>query len=96
MALGVINQGTAELRGQNRRITGLMPFWLVAFGVLGGALALSGVGIVQVFTERMSSTGYLDVQNLVIPLYTGWVVGLVSLALGVLIYALGFRARRLR
>src|SRR5262249_53395438 len=36
MSLGFINQATAELRGQNRRVTGLMPFWLVAFGIVGG------------------------------------------------------------
>jgi hypothetical protein len=94
MALGVINQSAAELRGQNWRVTGLMPYWLVTFGMLGGGLALAAGGVVQVFMERMSSIGYLDVQNLVTPLYAGWVFGLILLTLGILVYALGFRARR--
>lgn len=94
MALGVINQGAAELRGQHWRVTGLVPYWLITFGTLGGGLALAAVGVVQVFMERMSSVGYLDVQNLVTPLYAGWVFGLVLLGLGFLIYALGFKARK--
>jgi hypothetical protein len=44
--------------------------------------------------ERFLSVGYLDVQNLLIPLYALWVLGGLLLALGVGAYALGFWARR--
>jgi hypothetical protein len=88
LCLGVVNQAAAELRGHNRRVTGLTPFWLVAFGILGGGLALGGAGVVQTFMERASGVGYLDVQTLVTPLYAGWVVGLLALALGAGIYGL--------
>lgn len=94
VTLGVINQGTIELRGINRRVTGLIPFWLVAFGVIGGGLALAGAGIVQVYMERISGAGYLDVQMLVIPLYIGWAVGGVLAALGAGVYGLTFWIRR--
>ena len=96
MTLGVINQATAELRGQNRRVTGLMPFWLVAFGIIGSGLALGLAGVMQTFLERKLSVGYLDTQTLLIPLYSGWVVGLGALALGVLVYGLIFWLRRPR
>jgi nitric oxide reductase subunit B len=94
MTLGVINQAAAELRGQNWRITGLMPFWLVAFGLVGGALALGAAGVAQVYLERLAGVGYVDAQTLLIPLYTGWVFGLLCWASGVAIYALGFWLRR--
>ncbi len=94
MGLGVVNQGSAELYNQDRRIAGLIPFWLVAFGVLGSGLALALAGVVQVFTERRLSIGYLDVQTLIAPLYGLWTFGLLLLALGAGIYALAFYARR--
>lgn len=94
LALGVINQATAELRGQNRRVTGLMPFWMIAFGIVGGALALGAAGLTQTYLERILGVGYLETQRLIVPLYAGWMLGFVLAAGGVLIYALGFVARR--
>lgn len=96
MALGVVNQGAAELKGHNRRLTGLSPFWLVAFGIIGGSLALGAAGVVQTFTERQLSVGYLDTQTLIIPLYQGWFVGLVAILLGAVIYGLSYWIRRPR
>lgn len=94
MSLGVVNQATAELRGRNWRITGLTPFWLVSVGILGGTLALGAAGVVQTYLERLLSIGYLDTQNLLTPLYTGWVLGLLVFLLGVVLYALGFWSGR--
>lgn len=94
VGLAMINQAGAELRGHNRRITGLMPFWMVAGGVLGGGLALGAAGIVQVYLERVLSVGYLETQTLLVPLYALWLLGLLATAGGLLIYALGFWARR--
>lgn len=94
VVLGVINQAAAELRGQNRRITGLAPFWLVAFGIIGGGTGLAGAGIAQTYLERILGVGYLETQTLIVPLYALWVLGWVSIGLGVGIYALAFWARR--
>jgi nitric oxide reductase subunit B len=94
MLFGVINQSVAEMRGVNRRITGLLPYWLVTFGVLGGGLALAGAGVVQVYLERVLSVGYLDTQSHIEPLYTGWFAGYVIVGIGVVIYAIGFYVRR--
>ncbi len=94
MSLGVVNQAAAEMRGQNWRVTGLTPFWLVSVGILGGGLALALAGVVQVYLERLLSVGYLDTQALIVPLYIGWVMGLISLLLGIVLYALGFWSHR--
>jgi nitric oxide reductase subunit B len=94
VVLAMVNQTGAELRGHNQRITGLMPFWLIAGGILGGGLALGAAGIVQVYLERVLSFGYLDTQNLLVPLYALWLLGGLATAGGLLIYALGFWARR--
>ncbi len=94
MSLGVVNQAAAERRGQNWRVTGLTPFWLVSVGILGGGLALAAAGVVQVYLERLLSIGYLDTQVLIVPLYTGWVMGLITLLLGIVLYALGFWSHR--
>jgi len=92
--LGVVNQATAELRGQNRRVTGYTPFWLVTFGVIGGGLALGIAGAAQTYMERVLSVGYLDSQALLVPLYAFWVLGLVSIALGMIVYGLALWLRR--
>ena len=94
MSLGVVNQAAAELRGQNWRITGLTPFWLVSVGILGGGLALAAAGVVQVYLERLLSIGYLDTQALLVPLYIGWIMGMIVLLLGIVLYALGFWSHR--
>jgi nitric oxide reductase subunit B len=92
--LGIVNQVAAEMRGQNRRVTGYTPFWLVTFGVIGGGLALGIAGAAQTYMERVLSVGYLDSQALLVPLYAFWVLGLVSIALGVIVYGLALWLRR--
>ena len=92
--LGVCNQISAELRKENRRVTGLMPFWLVAFGAVGGGLALAGAGLAQGFLQ--AQVGYLDAQGLIAPLYALWIGGLALLALGLILYGLIFWLRRPR
>lgn len=92
--LGMINQVASHFREDSRRITGLMPFWMVAFGIIGGGVALFGAGIVQVYLERVLTVGYLETQTYMIPLYVFWVVGMMLSGLGLVVYALGFWARR--
>ncbi|MFN8531585.1 MAG: hypothetical protein U0670_23520 [Anaerolineae bacterium] len=93
---GTVNQVGAELREENRRITGLAPFWLVGFGLIVGAIGLGGAGIVQIYLERLLSVGYLETQTLIVPLYTVWVIGWAAVGLGLIGYALGFWVRRVR
>ncbi|MEO8392952.1 MAG: hypothetical protein ABI700_08160 [Chloroflexota bacterium] len=94
--LGVINQAVFEMRGQPRRVTGLAPFWLVAFGMIGGGLMLAGAGLVQVYLERLIGLSYLETQALSAPLYGLWVLGLALMTLGLLLYGLIHWLRRPR
>jgi hypothetical protein len=96
LILSLMNQIGAELRGENRRITGLLPFWLIAFGIFGGNLALGTAGVVQVYLARVLTLPPDQNQILLIPLYILWILGWLTTATGFLIYALGFWARRPR
>ncbi|MDZ4767082.1 MAG: hypothetical protein SGI73_21285 [Chloroflexota bacterium] len=92
--LGMINQAMAEARGQNRRITGLLPFWLIAAGWLGSGAAMGMAGVVQVMTERALGVAYLDAQRLIAPLGCLGLIGGLMTVLGIGVYALGFVVRR--
>jgi nitric oxide reductase subunit B len=94
MGLGMVNHTASDLYARRKRINGLTPFWLVAFGIIIGGAALGSAGVAQVYMERILSVGYLDVQTLVIPLYMLWVLGLLLLAAGIGIYGLTFWIRR--
>jgi hypothetical protein len=94
IVLGVVNQVAAEMRGQNRRVTGLTPFWLVAFGIVGGAAVLGCAGVVQTYLERIAGIGYLETQTLLIPLYMLWLLAWLAIALGIGIYTLTLWLRR--
>jgi hypothetical protein len=50
--------------------------------------------VAQTYLERILSIGYLETQTLITPLYALWVVGWLSVAVGIGIYTLGFWARR--
>ncbi len=91
--LGMVNQATSEMRQTNQRVTGLAPFWLVGGGAALAGIALLAAGAAQVLLERQLNVGYLDTQTLLAPLYLGWIMGAAGLALGLCLYALGYRAR---
>lgn len=94
--LGLVNQASAELRQQNRRVTGLMPFWFVSFGSLGACTGLAAAGLVQVYLARRLGFDAVTVQQEIAPLLLGWRFGLVLVFTGLLLYALGFWLRRVR
>jgi len=94
LILGVINQAGAELRGENRWITGLLPYWCIAFGTFGASLALFSVGLVEIYLTRVLTIGAMETAAYSKPLVLFWLFGLFWQALGILFYALGFWARR--
>ena len=53
--LGVVNQVAVELRGVNRRVTGLLPFWCVSGGTLGFALATYTAGMLLTLVQEPSA-----------------------------------------
>jgi hypothetical protein len=92
--LGATNQIGAELHGQNGRIAGYPPFWLIAFGVIGAALALSAGGLVQSYLLALTSMTPTDIAASLHVLDALALLGKVSVACGVGIYALSFWLRR--
>ncbi len=94
MLFGIINQAVAEMRHENRRVTGLIPFWLVGGGVMGSGLALAGAGLVQVYLGGLLNMNPIQTRPLLEPLYQGWVFGNGLSVLGVFTYVLGLAIRR--
>lgn len=86
--LGTINQGVAEMRRVNRRVTGLIPFWCFSLGVMGSAYALSVAGLLitlpedALLAERIGTLGdYMD-------------YGLLVVIVGLCVYTLALWLRR--
>lgn len=93
LGLGLLNQIMAELRRENRRVTGLLPFWTISGGWLLGVLAMAAMGVVQVFYGRI---GYLETTTDLLPLIRYYVAGQIITLIGLIVYAMGVYARRLR
>lgn len=85
--LGLGNQAASDLRGDNRRVTGYMPFWLCGFGAALAAIFQAGRGLLQHFL------GVDATAELLLPLSALWLACLLAFTAGLLIYALGYLAR---
>ncbi len=94
IALGFVNGCAAELRGDNRRVTGYAPFWLIAFGVGLATVGQICRGAVELYLREVFALDASSIAGLLLPLTVIWLIGLLAAALGILIYALGFWARR--
>ncbi|MBN8590834.1 MAG: hypothetical protein J0M33_03715 [Anaerolineae bacterium] len=94
MALGGINQAAMELRGLPRRVTGLMPFWLMSFGLNGLGITWLLVGTGQLYLGRMAGLAPQGVNELTRLLYIGQVIAAALMLLGAAIYALQLWVRR--
>ncbi len=85
--LALVNQTASDLRGDNRRVTGYVPFWLLGFGAALASLCQAGRGLLQVYLRAEASA------ELLLPLSVLWMICLFSFAAGMLVYALGYAAR---
>lgn len=94
LVLAAVNEGASELRGDNRRVTGFVPLWLIAFGVGSAAVSLLCRGAVQLYLRDVAALTPTAADLL--PLTLIWIMSLVAVALGGLAYALGFWLRRPR
>jgi hypothetical protein len=94
MGLGCLNQMALELRGILRRVTGLMPFWLMSFGVFGLCLTLLIAGTAQVYLEGLAGLPTSTTIPLIAPPGLGVVIGSGLMLTGAVIYALQLWVRR--
>ncbi len=85
LALG--NQAASDLRGDNRRITGYIPFWLCGFGATLAAIFQAGRGLLQHYLHAAAT------DELLLPMSALWLVCLLAFMAGLSIYALGYLAR---
>ena len=86
LGLGVINQIVADLRGENRRVTGLLPYWCLLGGWLVAALFELGYALVLLYDPVLSPAALQDFRAF----------ALTIALIGAIIFALGIYARRIR
>ena len=94
IVMGFVNGCAAELRGDNRRVTGYAPFWLIGFGVGLATVAQICRGAVELYLREVFALDGASIAGLLLPLTLIWLICLLAVAAGILIYALGFWARR--
>lgn len=92
--LSLVNNTAAELRGENRRVTGYMPLWMIAFGSGFAFIVQACLGVLQIYLGGLMSLDSNTVDGLLIPLHMIWILCLIAVVIGITIYALGFWVRR--
>ncbi len=91
VVLGFVNEAAASLRGNNHRVTGYAPYWLMAFGVgLSGVLQVCR-GTLQIYLSDVAPSAQLD---LLLPVTLVWLGCLLGVVAGMTLYAIGFWLRR--
>lgn len=96
VALAFVNASASELRGDNRRVSGYVPLWLIGFGVGLSTIVGACRGVVQIYLGMVTQLDAAAIQESLLPLTALWVICLLAVGCGVLTYALGFRVRRPR
>ena len=94
VVLAFVNETATSLRGDNRRVTGYAPLWLIAFGV--GAAFISELcrGVAQYYLRHFGADARLSEAELLLPITAVWLICLLVVAAGIVAYALGYFARR--
>ena len=83
-----------SLRGDNRRVTGYLPLWLIAFGVGASFIAQLCRGVAQFYLREFGADTAFSEAELLLPITVVWLIGLLVVAAGIVVYALGYFARR--
>ena len=94
VVLAFINEMATSLRGDNRRVTGYVPLWLIAFGVGSSFIAQLCRGVAQFYLREFGADTSLSEAELLLPITVVWLIGLLVVAAGIVVYALGYFARR--
>ena len=86
LGLGLVNQIMADLRDENRRVTGLLPYWCLVGGWLLSLLAEFSYELILLHDPLLSPDGVRDFQAF----------ALTIALVGAIIFALGIYARRIK
>jgi nitric oxide reductase subunit B len=98
VVLAIISYAMPTLRGriansQSAQNTEMWSFWLMTIGMAVMVLALSGAGILQVWLQRMPTTGamsFMEAQDQLRFFYWVRMAGGVSFLIGLVVYLLSF------
>ncbi|MCY3867370.1 MAG: hypothetical protein OXG68_18190 [Chloroflexi bacterium] len=94
IVLAFVNESASSLRGDNRRVTGFAPLWLITFGVALATITLACRGVVQIYLRDVAAVEEAALAELLLPLTSVWIICLFAVAAGIMTYALGFWLRR--
>ena len=96
ITLAFVNESASSLRGDNRRVTGYAPLWLIAFGAGLATVVQACRGVLQIYLRDAAAVEASVMPELLLPLTVVWIICLFAVAGGTVIYALGFWLRRPR
>ena len=94
IVLAFVNEGASSLRGDNRRVTGYVPLWLIAFGAGLAAITQASRGVAQIDLRDVAAVEASAMSELLLPLTVIWIICLFAVAAGIATYTLGFWLRR--
>ena len=93
VVLAFINEAASSLRGDNRRVTGYAPFWLIGFGVGLAFIARLCRGVAQIYLREFAAVTEVSEAELLQPITALWIICLLAVATGTVAYALGYFLR---
>ncbi len=96
VVLAWVNDSASALRGENRRVTGYVPFWLLSFGVGLAAVMEACRGVARLYLRLSLNPEQGALLDLLAPLTVLRLICLLAVAASLWIYALGFWLRRMR
>ncbi len=96
LIFGVANQAAAELHGQNKRVTGWVPLWLLVGSGLVGSIGHLLVGVLEGTLSQIAGGTEEAIANAIQPVGTLLTGSASLLACSCLIYAATFMLRRPR
>lgn len=94
IVLAFVNESASSLRGDNRRVTGFVPLWLIVFGAALASITQAGRGVVWIYLRNIAAVEEPTMAELLLPLTVVWIICLLAVAAGIAVYALGFWLRR--
>lgn len=92
--LSMVNYVITHLHGQNKRVTGYIPLWLIGFGVGLVGIATLCQAIIEIYLRSLLQLATHQVDMLLLPMTIAVVICWFVVVAGVIIYALGYIARR--
>ncbi|MCY3781906.1 MAG: hypothetical protein OXG78_16450 [Chloroflexi bacterium] len=92
--LAFSNETATALRGDNRRVTGYVPLWLIAFGAGLSFIAQLCRGVAQFILREYAPDASVGELDLLLPITVVWIICLLAATAGIAAYTLGFYLRR--